>query len=175
MGMSNLRQGFEIGNSILWIANALHEKKLGFLINQGSKVLGVIGGDKATFNPQLRGEDFELMVRAPMDCRRRDDVISDAGKCHQGHRDGGRPRCNRTRGHGPLESRHAVLEHTHRGLGVGYLVSQPNVTIGAGACSYVGNAAVDVAELANVQETHSMLGIVEGKCGSGVYGNRTAV
>jgi hypothetical protein len=37
--------------------------------------------------------------------------------------------------------------------------------------SYVCNAAVDVAELANIQEAHAMLGIVKCKCGCGIDRN----
>lgn len=36
------------------------------------------------------------------------------------------------------------------------------------AGAYVGYAAVYVAELANVQKAHSMLGVIESKCSSGV-------
>ena len=76
MGVSEIRDGSEVGDFQCWIAHGFTEKGAGFAIDGRREIGRIIGINKTDLNAKS-GQDFgELRVSAAVEIAGRDDVIA---------------------------------------------------------------------------------------------------
>ena len=136
----DLRDGGEVGDVELRIADGLDVDSLGVVANRRPEVRGIVAVDERRLDAELREGDRKLRVRAAVEGARRDDVVAvraqreerDGLRCHAG---GGRE-CRAP----SLQRRHALLE---------------------GCDGRVRDARVDVAEGRQVEKACRVVRVVE--------------
>ena len=75
----------KVRNVVSGIANGLDIDGLGIVIDQGLEVLGIIALDKFGLDAQSWKEDLHLVVRAPIQVRRGNDVVACVCQSGKGH------------------------------------------------------------------------------------------
>ena len=139
--MGHLGNGLNVGHIVPRVANALNVHGLGLVVNGGGNVLGLVAVDKLGRDAQAREHDLELVVGAPVEVRRRDNVVASVGERRNGDELSALARCRREGRDTTLESRHALLEDVDGG---------------------VHDAAVDVTKLLEAKEPRAVGRVIEG-------------
>ena len=114
--MRHLCNRLQVRHIVSRIANRLHIHSLCPVVNQPSKVCRIIAGDEFGLNAEAGKEDFELVIRAAVKVRCRDDVIARFSQCADGHELGSLAGRSCDCGDATFKSGHAFFKDGKGGL-----------------------------------------------------------
>lgn len=83
--MRNLDNLLKIGHIVFGIADTLNVDRLGLVVDQAGKLLGIISLDKLGFDAEAGQKDLELIVGSSIQVRGRDNIIPCMGQGGKGH------------------------------------------------------------------------------------------
>ena len=83
--MGDLGDGLELGHVVARVTDAFDVDSLGLVVDGGRDVLGAVAVDELGRDAEAREEHLELVVRAAVEVRCRDDVVAVVGKRRDGH------------------------------------------------------------------------------------------
>lgn len=122
--MRGLGDGLEVGHVVPRVADALDVDGLGVVVDGGGEVLGRVALDELGLDAEAGQQHLELVVRAAVQVRRRDDVVAGARERRDRHELRGLAGRRRERRHAALEGCDPLLEDIDRGLFGGVALRQ---------------------------------------------------
>lgn len=159
--MSHLGNSLEIRHIVSRVANALDIHSLGLVINSSSDLLWILAIYKLGIDTKTRQKDLELVIRASVEVGRGNNIVARVRKGV----DGNELRALAGRGCQSCDTAFqgcdALFKDVYRWLRACVSTYQFKHLWPGKPCTYIHDAAVDVAKLLEAKEPRSVRRVIE--------------